>query len=140
MIDASPALLIRAAAHLAGAVATRLPQFPRQMRFGASAGVVNFEETEMGKSLKPRGLALLRAARLEPFGFPGTILADCHFMEGAIEFGVEQTTFQLLKSVDLPTLQIDDGLFVVSKPDERDKILSALWRVDLCAKDQSKHT
>lgn len=129
-VDGSPLRLISAARRLAKRMSDFLPM-RRSIRFGASAGPIEFRFREGSSAAVPEGIALRSAARIEQKAKPGTFLADDDFVAGAVQFGMLINEWTSLQSKDMPGMKIKNGKFVIQKNRQDTAILTNLWEVKI---------
>jgi len=129
LVDGSPVKLINAARLLVRRMAT-INQWPRQMRFGGSRGVVDFWETDDGKRA-PSGRPLKRAARLEPLAQPNSVLITERFALGLREATRLELPMRELEPKDLPALPYSEGRFTVQKRDSDPPLIGKLFLISL---------
>ena len=127
MVDGSPVALISALRKLAKKL-KNFESFPRDMRFGASSGPIDFSIKE--GVAQPEGTALRTAARLEPLSVPAKVLATEGFARAALNFGFAAGCLRLLNAGDRPDLIYANEKFTLQKKETDPPITTELWEIN----------
>ncbi|WP_162653324.1 hypothetical protein [Lentilitoribacter sp. Alg239-R112] len=120
-VEESPIELIRVCANLSTSIEKR---FGHSVRFGLDVGYIEqLENSEL------KGGVLRRSARLEAaVKFSGLFCSD-KFIEEATKMKMAIDGASCCKSVDLPHLEYEDGLFNLSKGELDEPVWTSIWKI-----------
>jgi hypothetical protein len=103
--------------------------FQRRLRAGADAGIVGYSLNGKKKPVDLRGGALRKAARMEPIGIPGRIIASEYFV--AFAEHIMPCNASELGPADLPTARFSGGRFDLAKNTTEPTQLERLFVLNL---------